>query len=48
MTAMAERPTMNGTTESQSFEELPQTLDELVVPDGSKAEIIKGSWCVTS
>ncbi|MFC8566142.1 Uma2 family endonuclease [Streptomyces sp. NPDC057245] len=47
MTVMAERPTMSGTTESQSFEELLQTLDALVVPDGSKAEIIKGNIVVS-
>ncbi|WP_395572817.1 Uma2 family endonuclease [Streptomyces sp. BK79] len=42
MTVMAERPTISG-TESQSFEGLLKTLDELVVPDGFKAEIIRGS-----
>jgi Uma2 family endonuclease len=42
MTVMAERPTISG-IESRSFEELLNDLDELVVPDGYKAEIIRGS-----
>lgn len=41
MTVMAERPTTSG-TESHDFEELLDTLDELDVPDGYKAEIIRG------
>jgi hypothetical protein len=39
---MAERPTTNG-TEPDSFEDLLDTLDELDVPDGYKAEIIRGT-----
>lgn len=46
MTVMAERPTMSG-TESQTFEELLESLGELVVPDGFKAEIIKGNIVVS-
>ncbi|GAA1432416.1 hypothetical protein GCM10009601_53300 [Streptomyces thermospinosisporus] len=42
MTVMAERPTI-GDNDSPSFDELLATLDELVVPDGYKAEIIRGS-----
>ncbi|WP_399886879.1 Uma2 family endonuclease [Streptomyces sp. BBFR51] len=46
MTVMAERPTMSG-TEYQSFEELLAALDELVVPDGYRAEIMRGSIVVS-
>ncbi|MFG3130245.1 Uma2 family endonuclease [Streptomyces tendae] len=46
MTVMAERPTMSG-TEYQSFEALLVTLDELVVPDGYRAEITRGSIIVS-
>ncbi|MFD5654281.1 MULTISPECIES: Uma2 family endonuclease [unclassified Streptomyces] len=46
MTVMAERPTTSG-TESQTFEELLECLDGLVVPDGLKAEIIKGNIVVS-
>ncbi|MEU1046960.1 Uma2 family endonuclease [Streptomyces sp. NPDC005897] len=46
MTVMAERPTMSG-TEYQSFEELLVALDELVVPDGYRAEITRGSIVVS-
>ncbi|KUO16911.1 Uma2 family endonuclease [Streptomyces dysideae] len=46
MTLMAERPTMSG-TESRSFEELLDALDELIVPAGYKAEIIRGSIVVS-
>ncbi|MER6632093.1 Uma2 family endonuclease [Streptomyces sp. NPDC000987] len=42
MTLMTERPTTSG-TEPHSFEELLDALDELVVPDGYKAEIIRGN-----
>ncbi|MCG7203746.1 Uma2 family endonuclease [Streptomyces arenae] len=42
MTLMTERPTISG-TEPDSFEDLLDALDELDVPDGYKAEIIKGS-----
>ncbi|WP_078914030.1 Uma2 family endonuclease [Streptomyces sp. NRRL S-37] len=43
---MAERPTING-TEPNSFEGLLRTLDELDVPDGYKAEIIRGNIVVS-
>lgn len=43
MTLMAERPVMSGTKPRSEFEELLDVLDELNVPDGYKAEIIKGS-----
>ncbi|MET7291532.1 Uma2 family endonuclease [Streptomyces griseoloalbus] len=46
MTVMAERPTTNG-TEPDSFEGLLDTLDELDVPDGYKAEIIRGNIVVS-
>ncbi|MEU5524262.1 Uma2 family endonuclease [Streptomyces sp. NPDC047860] len=46
MTVMAERP-MTGGTESDSFEDLLRTLDELDVPDGYKAEIIRGNIVVS-
>ncbi|KOG30697.1 Uma2 family endonuclease [Streptomyces resistomycificus] len=42
MTLMTERPTMSG-TEPRGFEALLDDLDELIVPDGYKAEIIKGN-----
>jgi Uma2 family endonuclease len=44
---MAERPVISGTEPSGSFEELLDLLDELPVPDGYKAEIIKGSIVVS-
>ncbi|MEU3097428.1 Uma2 family endonuclease [Streptomyces sp. NPDC006967] len=46
MTVMAERPTTNG-TEPDSFGKLLRTLDELDVPDGYKAEIIRGNIVVS-
>ncbi|CAM5489808.1 Uma2 family endonuclease [Streptomyces pilosus] len=46
MTVMAERPTING-TEPDSFESLLRTLDGLDVPDGYKAEIIRGNIVVS-
>ncbi|MGW3591891.1 Uma2 family endonuclease [Streptomyces fungicidicus] len=46
MTVMAERPTTRG-TEPDSFEGLLNTLDELDVPDGYTAEIIRGSIVVS-
>ncbi|CAL9532691.1 Uma2 family endonuclease [Streptomyces sp. enrichment culture] len=46
MTVMAERPTMSG-TEYQGFEGLLTALDELVVPDGYRAEILRGSIVVS-
>lgn len=42
MTVMLERPTISG-TEPPSFEGMLDALDELHVPDGYKAEIIKGN-----
>ncbi|MEU9912459.1 Uma2 family endonuclease [Streptomyces sp. NPDC051001] len=42
MTLMTERPTISG-SEPRSFEALLDDLDELIVPDGYKAEIIRGS-----
>ncbi|WP_328359994.1 Uma2 family endonuclease [Streptomyces sp. NBC_00445] len=41
MTLMTERPTISG-TEPRSFEALLDDLDELIVPDGYKAEIVRG------
>ncbi|MEV0301297.1 Uma2 family endonuclease [Streptomyces prasinus] len=46
MTVMAERPTASG-TELGDFEELLDLLDELDVPDGYKAEIVKGNIVVS-
>ncbi|MGW5213026.1 Uma2 family endonuclease [Streptomyces sp. NPDC004051] len=46
MTVMAERPMISG-TEPHDFEELLDTLDELDVPDGYKAEIIRGNIVVS-
>ncbi|MFJ9657248.1 Uma2 family endonuclease [Streptomyces griseoflavus] len=46
MTVMAERPTTTGTG-PDSFEGLLRTLDELDVPDGYKAEIIRGNIVVS-
>ncbi|MFG2514699.1 Uma2 family endonuclease [Streptomyces sp. NPDC048584] len=43
---MAERPTING-TEPDCFGELLRTLDELDVPDGYQAEIIRGNIVVS-
>lgn len=43
MTLMTERPITISGTESPSFEGLLDALDELYVPDGYKAEIIKGN-----
>lgn len=43
MTLMAERPVISGTEPRSEFEELLDVLDELHVPDGYKAEIIRGS-----
>lgn len=42
MTVMLERPTIDGTY-PHHFEELCEALDELNVPDGFKAEIIRGN-----
>ncbi|WP_329223934.1 Uma2 family endonuclease [Streptomyces sp. NBC_01485] len=47
MTLMAERPITISGTESPSFEDLLDALDELYVPDGFKAEIIKGNIVVS-
>ena len=47
MTLMAERPVMSGTKPGSDFEELLGVLDELNVPDGYKAEIIRGSIVVS-
>ncbi|MBC9729955.1 Uma2 family endonuclease [Streptomyces sp. TRM68367] len=46
MTVMLEHTTISG-TEPQSFEGLLDTLDELYVPDGYKAEIIRGNIVVS-
>ncbi|MBM7089871.1 Uma2 family endonuclease [Streptomyces sp. NPDC012461] len=46
MTVMAERPTTRG-SESDSFKGLLRALDELDVPDGYKAEIIRGNIVVS-
>ncbi|MFC1227570.1 MULTISPECIES: Uma2 family endonuclease [Streptomyces] len=46
MTVMAERSTASG-TELGDFEELLDLLDELDVPDGYKAEIVKGNIVVS-
>ncbi|MFF3514944.1 hypothetical protein [Streptomyces sp. NPDC002573] len=43
MTSMTERPTTNSTEPSSSFEDLLDLLEELNVPDGYKAEIIRGN-----
>jgi Uma2 family endonuclease len=47
MTLMAERPVISGTEPSGSFEEMLDVLEELRVPDGYKAEIIRGSIVVS-
>ncbi|MGW7256025.1 Uma2 family endonuclease [Streptomyces sp. NPDC054834] len=47
MTLMAERPVINDPEPRSSFEELLDLLDELNVPDGYKAEIIRGSIVVS-
>ncbi|MGI5456573.1 Uma2 family endonuclease [Streptomyces sp. CA-249302] len=47
MTLMAERPVISDIEPSGGFEELLEVLDELQVPDGYKAEIIRGSIVVT-
>ncbi|MFC9683297.1 Uma2 family endonuclease [Streptomyces sp. NPDC056948] len=47
MTLMAERPVMSGTRPHSGFEELLHLLDELNVPDGFKAEIVRGSIVVS-
>ncbi|MGA5894636.1 Uma2 family endonuclease [Streptomyces venetus] len=47
MTLMAERPVMSGTRPHSGFEELLHLLDELNVPDGYKAEIVRGSIVVS-
>ncbi|MFC4500854.1 MULTISPECIES: Uma2 family endonuclease [Streptomyces] len=47
MTLMAERPVISGTKPRSGFEELLDLLDELSVPDGYKAEIIRGSIVVS-
>nr|WSY53025.1 Uma2 family endonuclease [Streptomyces sp. NBC_00886] len=47
MALMAERPVIDGTEPRRDFEELLDVLDELHVPDGYKAEIIRGSIVVS-
>ncbi|MCT7351241.1 Uma2 family endonuclease [Streptomyces sp. 15-116A] len=47
MTVMAERPTISGTEPHSDFEELLDVLDELNVPDGYQAEIVRGSIVVS-
>jgi len=47
MTLMAERPVIDGTEPHSDFEELLDVLDELHVPDGYKAEIIRGGIVVS-
>ncbi|MFI1360341.1 Uma2 family endonuclease [Streptomyces sp. NPDC020898] len=47
MTLMTERPITISGTEPPSFEGLLDALDELYVPDGYKAEIIKGNIVVS-
>ncbi|MGX1562444.1 Uma2 family endonuclease [Streptomyces sp. NPDC055506] len=47
MTLMAERPVMSGTKSHSGFEELLSALDELNVPDGYKAEIVRGNIVVS-
>ncbi|MGW1915598.1 Uma2 family endonuclease [Streptomyces sp. NPDC002076] len=47
MTLMAERPVINDAEPRGSFEELLDLLDELHVPEGYKAEIIRGSIVVS-
>ncbi|MEU7054782.1 Uma2 family endonuclease [Streptomyces sp. NPDC046197] len=47
MTLMAERPVINEAEPRSTFEELLDLLDELSVPDGYKAEIIRGSVVVS-
>ncbi|MEV5436626.1 Uma2 family endonuclease [Streptomyces sp. NPDC052682] len=47
MTLMAERPVISGTEPRSSFEELLDLLDELNVPDGYRAEIVRGSIVVS-
>ncbi|MEU8887007.1 Uma2 family endonuclease [Streptomyces sp. NPDC048442] len=48
MTLMQERPIVtDGTTTSPGFKGLLETLDELHVPDGFSAEIIRGSIVVS-
>ncbi|WP_416966378.1 Uma2 family endonuclease [Streptomyces sp. Agncl-13] len=47
MTLMAERPVMSGTEPRGSFEEMLDVLDELGVPDGYRAEIIRGNIVVS-
>ncbi|MEU9436344.1 hypothetical protein [Streptomyces sp. NPDC048252] len=44
---MAERPVISDTKPRSDFDELLDLLDELRVPDGYKAEIIKGSIVVS-
>ncbi|MFI5799317.1 Uma2 family endonuclease [Streptomyces sp. NPDC051677] len=47
MTLMAERPITIDGTEPDSFEGLLDLLDELNVPDGHKAEIVRGKIVVS-
>ncbi|MER7477577.1 Uma2 family endonuclease [Streptomyces sp. NPDC126510] len=47
MTLMAERPVISGTEPRGDFEELLGLLDELNVPNGYKAEIVRGSIVVS-
>ncbi|KOV64976.1 Uma2 family endonuclease [Streptomyces sp. MMG1121] len=46
MSVMLERPTISG-TDPHRFEDLLNALDELHVPDGFKAEIIRGNIVVS-
>lgn len=47
MTLMAERPVMSGTEPGSNFEDMLDLLDELNVPDGYMAEIIRGNIVVS-
>ncbi|MET7733812.1 Uma2 family endonuclease [Streptomyces sp. NPDC005402] len=47
MTLMAERPVISGTTPRSGFEDMLNVLEELKVPDGYKAEIIRGNIVVS-
>ncbi|KUO08065.1 Uma2 family endonuclease [Streptomyces sp. DSM 15324] len=47
MTLMAERPVISGTTPRSDFEGQLDLLDELNVPDGYKAEIVRGNIVVS-
>jgi Uma2 family endonuclease len=47
MTLMAERPVMSGTEPRSEFEEMLDVLDELNLPNGYRAEIIRGNIVVS-